>query len=340
MPAITPQFLFDFESNMRIITENEYARLTSNLWYSECARKITSQNKREMVTWLLNTATIRDQGQGGNISFDDLVAKYTEYTATFAGAGLKLNRSQFEDLDGNGIQLATEWSSQIGQQAAYWPQKLIANLLKNGHSSGQLAYDGQIFFSASHPVNPFSTAAGTFSNLFSSVPVDTSVTVDVAITNLSTVYANIAALKMPNGVDPRMIRAKKIICSPKLFPRMVQLTNAKTIAQAAATGGGGADVEALIKSLGFAQPIQADELSGFESDTTYFVVAEQVASSQLGAFVYVDREPFKVNYYTGQGGGTGVDAMLDRSNELEWHMSGRNTAGYGHPFLIFKCKAS
>ena len=340
MPALTPQFLFDFESNMRIITENEYARLASNLWYSDCTKKITTASKREMVTWLLSTATIRDQGQGGNISFEDLVAKYTDYTVSFAGTGLRLNRSQFEDLDGNGIQLATEWSSQVGAQAAYWPQKLIANLLKNGHSAGQLAYDGQIFFSTSHPVNPFQSGAGTFSNLLSSVPVDTSVTVDVALTNLSSIYSSICSIKMPNGVDPRMLRPKKILCSPKLFPRMVQLTNAKTIAQAAASGGGGADVEALIKSLGFAQPVQCDELAGFESDTTFFVVADQVSSSQLGALVYVDREPFKVNYYTGQGGGTGVDAILDRANELEWHTSGRNTAGYGHPFLIFKCKAS
>jgi hypothetical protein len=29
MPALTPSFLFDFESNMQAITENEYARFSS-----------------------------------------------------------------------------------------------------------------------------------------------------------------------------------------------------------------------------------------------------------------------------------------------------------------------
>jgi hypothetical protein len=37
-----------------------------------------------------------------------------------------------------------------------------------------------------------------------------------------------------------------------------------------------------------------------------------MSATQMGAFVYYDREPFKITYYTGNGGGTGVDANLDR----------------------------
>jgi len=144
---------------------------------------------------------------------------------------------------------------------------------------------------------------------------------------------------MPNGDDPRMLRPSGILCSPKLFPRAVQLSNAKYIAQAAVTGGGGADVEALIGALGYGQPIMASELAGFESDTTYFVICEQVTSSQLGGIVYLQREAFSTRYYTGRGGGNGVDAILDRLDELEWHNSGRNVTAPGHPYAVFKCKA-
>jgi hypothetical protein len=119
----------------------------------------------------------------------------------------------------------------------------------------------------------------------------------------------------------------------------VQLTNAKFIAQAAASGGGAADVEALIAALGYGEPVLVDELAGFESSTTYFVIAEAVTSSQLGGLVYIEREPFTIRYYTGRGGGNGVDAILDRIDELEWHTSGRNAVGYGHPYTVFKVTA-
>lgn len=336
MPVLTPSFVMDLESRMRQIQENEYLNLAKDLWWDRCTKVMPSGSRREIVTWVVNSAQLEAKDDG-SIAFDDMMIHETEFFPGFAGKGLKLRRSQLEDLDGNGVQLAAEWSAQMGAQNAYWPQKQVAQFLKDGHLSTSLAYDGLPFFSASHKVNPvFGTA--TYSNLFTSVPIDVSVTPDVALQNLSTVFSNIASIKMPNGSDPRRLRPVAILAPPKLFPRAVQLTNAKFLAQAAATGGGGADVDALITALGYGQPTCADEFAGYESDTTYFVLAKEATSSQLGGLVYIDREPFTTTYYTGRGGGTGVDAVLDRANVLEWHNQGRNAVGYGHPYSIFKCK--
>lgn len=343
MPALTPQFVMDLESRMRHIQETEYLQLTKNLWWDKVCKIMTSGSRREIMTWVLNTAQLQDQGKGGNIAFDDMLVMETEYESKTAGKGLKLRRQQFEDLDGNGVQLASEWSAQMGAQHAYWPQKQVSTFIKNGHDAASLTYDGLPFFSASHLINPMDSAIGTFKNLYTggdAVPIDVSVTADVALANLQKVFGRIASIKMPNGSDPRMLRPKGILCSPTLFPRLVQLTNAKFLAQAASAGGGGADVEALIAALGYGQPICCDELAGYESDTTYFVITEQVTGTQLGGLVYIDREPFSTRFYTGRGGGNGVDAILDRADELEWHTSGRNVVGYGHPFSIFKCKAA
>lgn len=343
MPFLTPQFVFDLESRMRMIQENEYLRLTSNLWWSKCTKVLPILTRREIVTWCLNTAQIEDQGDGGNIEYDNMMIQETEFTPKTAGKGLKIRRQQFEDLDGNGVQLATEWSQQIGAQHAYWPQKTAVNLLKTGHLATSLGYDGKPFFATDHPVNPKKPAVGTYSNLLSGAgtyAIDESIAADVALKNLGKVFAHIASIKMPNGVDPRFLRPAGILCSPALFPRAVQLTNARFLAQAASSGGGGADVEAIIRALGYGQPILADELAGFESDTTYFVICEQLSSSNLGGLVYIDREPFSTRFYTGRGGGNGVDAILDRADELEWHTSGRNAGGFGHPFTIIKVKAT
>lgn len=353
MGALTPQFLIDLETRMQAITEREYARLTQNLWWQMITKVRQSASKKDVITWLLSTAMIRDQQTGGQIAFDDLVATYTEIENKWAGAGLKLRRDQLEDVlngivGGEGLDLAGQWSTDIGAYMAYWPQKQVVHLLKNGHTAAlYTGYDAKAFFATDHPVNPFKASAGTFANLFTgaasgsypgALPIDDGVATDVALQNMGKLFSYIASIKMPNGEDPRFLRPKGLIVPPRMFPRVVQLTSAKFLAQVAGAGaaqGGSGDVEALIKALGFATPVMADELAGYESDTTYFVAAEQVTSSQLGAVIYNEREPFKINYY-----GVMDQAELNRKDELEWHAKGRNRVSPGHPYLLFKVKAS
>jgi hypothetical protein len=353
MPALTPSFVMDFESNMSTITEDEYAAFSGNLWWQKIMRTRPTSSKRELVAWLIATAQIEDIGAlGGSMPFADIVSKYTEYTVREAGAGLKLRRAQLEDTDGDGMDAAAKWSGDIGAYMAYWPQKKLVELIKNGHSAGYESYDSVPFFSKLHKVNPFAGTA-TFANIFTgaaasvaatdanaaaypgAAPIDDSVTTDVAFTNLSKVCAYIRSIKMPNNDDPRFLRPAFLLHGPRMAQRTAQLTNAKFLAQAATGGAGSADVEALIKSLGLTEPLCADEFAGFESDTTYWVGCEQMSTRQLGGFVYVEREPFKINYYGPQD-----EAQLNRIDELEYHCKGRNVAGFGHPFVFFKVKAA
>lgn len=354
MPALTPTFLMDLESRMKVITESEYNRLNSNLWWTGITKLHQMTGRRDVLTWLLSTAQIKDQGKGGNIAFDDLVSTFTEFENKYSGAGLKITRAQIEDTDGGGMDLAAQWSANIGAYMAYWPQKQVTFFMKNAHltaaSGGFTGYDAKAYFATDHPVNPFNLNAGTYANILTSTPVaasgntpaypgtlpiDTSVTADVALANLGKILAYIASIKMPNGEDPRYLRPRSIYCSPGLFPRAVQLTSAKFLAQTAGSSAGSGDVEALIKALGYATPVMVDELAGFESDTTFFIGCEQISSTQLGAVIYGQRDPYAINYY-----GTVDQSQLGRSQELEWHCHGRNVVTAGHPYLLFKCKGS
>lgn len=346
MGALTPSFVLGLEDRMNVIAEREYARFTQNLWWQDVAKVRPSTGKKEIITWLLSTAQIRDLGRsGGNLAFDDLVATYTTVENKFAGTGLKLTKAQLEDTDGGGIDLAAQWSADAGAYMAYWPQKQIVDVLKNGHTaSSYTGYDSKALFATDHPFNPLNTGAGTFQNIFTggasgsypgACPIDDSQTAAVALQNLSKIYAYIASIKMPNGVDPRFLRPKKIICSPRMAPWVANLVSAKTIAGAVGSAGGSMDVDQLVKTLGLAMPVQADELAGFESDTTFFIVCEQAGSSQLGAVIYQEREAFHMDSY-----GPMNQAELSRKQEFEWHVHGRNAVAAGHPYLIFKCKGS
>lgn len=343
MPALTPTFLMDFESRMQLLVENEYLRLVAdeNTWWDQVTKLRPSGSRRELVSWILNTAHLVDQGQGGNIQFEDPVMLETEWTPRTSGKGLRLRRQQFEDLDGNGVDLATEWAAQMGAQHGYWPQRQIAELLKNGTT--EKTYDDKAFFATDHPNNGQNADDGTFSNLLvhaTDYRIDAGVTLDVAAQNLAKVYKIIRNIKMPNGIDPRMLRPAGIMTGPALFPRTAQLLDAKFLAVGAASGGGSADFSGYASRMGFGRAIEAPELVESEYDTSYYVILEQLGSSQLGAFVYVDREPYSIRYYTGRGGGLGAGVQLDRLDQLEWHSSGRNVAGYGHPFLCVKVATS
>lgn len=343
MPALTPQNLVTLETRMSVVSENEYNRLSQGVWWPTVSKVRQTGAGKEILSWLLSTAKIHDLGKGGNLIFEDLVSQTTEIEPKFAGDGLKLSRAQFEDTDGGGLNLAAAWSGQIGAQMAYWPQELASTLLMNGENVALVkAYDKKAFFAIDHPVNPYRPSGPKFANLFTGVasagypgklPIDESVTVDVALANLQKLVAYVASIKMPNGTQPRRLRLKYLLVPPALMFRAVQLTQAKFIAQAATGGVAVGDVEALIAALGFAMPVQADELAGFDSDKSYFAVCEQITDTEVGGLIYVDREPFKINYY-----GPQTEAVLNRADDLEWHCKGRNAMAAGHPYLIFKAK--
>lgn len=349
--ALTPEFVYDLESNMRMIQAQEFQRLSQNSWWQRVAKRMASGAKKERISWLFDSASLQ-YDEEANMQFEELAMNTTEYEIKHASKGLRVARSKFEDLDGNGVQLATAWVRQQSALAAYWPQKQLAVAMLAGEST--TGYDGENFFSDSHPLNPFDVGTGTYANLFTGAasgpypgacPIDDSVSLEEAVENLGKVLAYIkGAIKMPNGEDPRMLRVGGLIVPERMSVRAQQLTNARFIAQDSKGGGGGsADVEKVVSNWGLGQPVSAPELgSAFTSgsDTTYYVLAENIMGDELGAYNYVEREPFAITYYTGRGGGTGVDAILDRVNELEWHNRGRNVIGLGHPYLIFKCKAA
>jgi phage major head subunit gpT-like protein len=343
MSALTPSFLFDLESNMRLIGAREYERLTSNLWWPKVAKRMPSGAKKERISWLLDTARIvRTIKGGGQVSFEDIVMKTVEYENENAAAGLKLKKEQLEDLDGNGVDLAAHWARQMGALAAYWPQKMVAKAIRDN----PVTYDGKTFFASDHPVNPFDASKGTFENVFTgaasgiypgALPIDNSVSLEVAVQNIAKALAYVASLKMPNGEDPRMLVIAAIIVPPALTARAQQITNAKYIAQAAGSAAGSGDIEAVIRNFGLGQPIEAAEFgSAFGgSDTSYYLLTREITSDELGAFLYIDREPFSIVFH-----GPQTDAELARKREFQWTTEGRNTVGGGHPYLLFRVDAT
>lgn len=349
--TLTPSFLFDVERRMRIVGAQEYQRLLGALYWQQLAKQVPSNGKSERISWLMDTAGIQYVDRlGSTIEFEELAVNTMEYTAKTATGGYQLNKNQLSDVDGGGISLASEWARQIGAYAAYWPQKQVVDAIRKGTAAASLAYDGKVFFAVDHPVDPFDTSIGTYANRLTAgvlangspgacpIDVTNAATLDVAYVNFQKVisYVN-GGLTMPNGVDPRMLKARRIFYPTALAARVAQLTNAKFIAAAASAGGGSQDVESTISSWNLQTPVECPELGAAfgGSDTTYYVAAESILSDQVGALLYINREPFEVVYNTGI-----TDAALQRANKVQWTTRGRNVVGYGHPYLLFRVEAT
>jgi phage major head subunit gpT-like protein len=128
----------------------------------------TSTSKEELFLWLISTAVIREL-ESGTAHFEDLISQYTTLENRFAGAGLTLKKEQLEDVvggfpGGEGLNMARRWSSDVGRQAAYWPQFLVARAIREGEQAGHTTYDGRTFFHAEHYVNGVDAEDGTFAN--------------------------------------------------------------------------------------------------------------------------------------------------------------------------------
>lgn len=355
---LTPTFFFNLETGMQVIAEQEFQRLLADLWYSKVStERPTGETRKQRLIWTLDTAGIQYQDRlEGDVIFEEMLATSQEYEWKAATGGLEVHKVELEDLDGGGINAASEWARQVGAYAAYWPQKQIASLIRNGEQSTSLAYDAQIFFSKAHLTNVMDSSVGTFANIFTgaaastpstdpqdaaypgALPIDNSVTVDVALANLQKAIAYIRGCRMPNGEDPRGLKPAYILHPPALTARIQEMTKAKFIAQAAASGGGAADISMIMSAWGLGMPVECPELAaGFTngSDTDYYIVTQQMVSSSLGAILWFNREPFSVVY-----NGPQTDAQLARAAKFQWKIAGRNLGAYGHPFLLFKGKAS
>jgi len=389
---------------MRAIQEDEYSRMlmAENIWWPRVSKTMTLDGASERLTFFLSTAEIRPVGFGGSVPFEPLVTQSTELVPQRYAAGIKVNRDQLLDLRGGGLDILQAWSAQIGTKTVYWPQRLMSEIIMNGAATdgSANAYDGVPFFADNatttvfggisvpgHPFNPWRPLLGGYSNWLhgnsatvtqpngttytypGKLPIDNSVTIDIAFQNLGTLIAYVGGLKMPDGITPRFLRPRALLVPPALVPRVAELTGAYFIAQAANSGGGSGDVRETIKRWGLDTPIEVQEFAkttnytaqivqaaqtstgqatGIQttytetiqgSDTTYYLVMEENMSSTLGGLIHVIREPFKVNYFTGDGSSgasTGIDAVLNRALELEYICQGRISAQYGHPYGVIR----
>lgn len=335
MGYLGQSWLMNFETGMQHISDTSFlSTIAEGMWVDPLIRVRPTDKGKDILTWVIAQASLENTGKSSDIKFSSMVTRQMSIEPEFLSSGLELNRQQLEDSDGDGFSLASDWAAQMGAQIAYYKQKATAAAILAGETG--LTYDGLSFFNASHLVNPADTTKGTFSNLITTNVDFSTATYEAMFAELQRINGVIATIKQPNGLDPRRLVPAGILAPPNLANRFSALLDTKYIAASGTTGGGSFDISGQMTKLGYGNVVRADE---FAADTTSFYLwMKQIDSSQIGAFIYGDREQPRIQYYTGVGGGGPTEAALDRMNKFEWHCRGRAVVQYGHPYLFFKIK--
>jgi len=205
----------------------------------------------------------------------------------------------------------------MGDQSARWPDDLMTALIQGGTSN--LAFDGQAFFSASHPVGD--AAGSTYSNLNASgFPLNAA--------NYATARQAMMAIKGEDG-KPLLIQPSLLVVPPQLEFTARQILNADFIAPGVAVGMNAASQMQSNVLKGSADLLVLPDLAS-ESDAWYLLDT----TKPIMPFIFQLRKPPTFAALT--------DPTLENvfmRKKFVYGVDARGAAGYSLPFLAYRGKA-
>lgn len=315
-----PAFVLAVEDRLSFIMNEDYVLASKNLWWPRLMMLRPTDGRTETIEFLLSTAQIHPL-DGGQMIYDDLVGAAFRLENKDKGGGFKITRNQVRD---DRLEKAASWAAQMGVQMAMRPQLDAIALIKAGETN--LGYDGVPFFSASHPVHPFSPSLGVYSNLIAANPL-----VDVdgkpILANYAKAIARLRSFIMPNGQN-RNLQPMYLVVGPDLAFAAQLLTQGRFIDATDNIFNSGLGLAFNGVVVPGVQVIVINELAAGE----WYVVAGDVGMS-VAPLIYSEREPYEMNSYDGV-----TQAILNIENVVEWQVRGRNDAIYGHPYSMVKSK--
>lgn len=228
-------------------------------WWSGCMQELSSDTEMEEHDWLGAVPGFTEWK--GARKFTALGRfKYRLTNRDWEGAGIKLPRNKILDGAGRGLAPIAHSARQAGRQAAKFPDRQCAMLMKNGHLNQRAfrCYNGQPYFSATHPIDPNNAGAGTFRNYRTAFALNEA--------NLNAAIAEFMAMPDENG-DVLGIAPVHLWVAPALRSQALLLLTAETVPNTLGTA------PQTNINRGALQPHIIPELAG--ADTTWILTADE-----------------------------------------------------------------
>lgn len=323
--VVTPEIIRRLEDNMEYVIVSTWGLRERASWWRRVVKTRAQTTKRELVQWLVEQAGIEDIGDGGSLTYDDMVEHMQEIVARKFGKGLRLTDDEIED--GSAFDRGGAWARGIAKNGALHPQRQAAALLRGGKTIK--GYDNVSFWNTAHPVRP-GGGGGVYPNIHYNMPFSPE--------NVTKAYSIIENIKAPDGeamgLIPSLIMGGTI--------ERVNITSALEadfFSDRVNTGGQGASATNIIKTkYGFQEPIihsdfneVVDVGAGVMRGVWYMVCDVEGEDDRFGPIVYSERKAFSLNTYTPVD-----DVTLGQMDAFEYQFKGRNATTPGHPFAIHR----
>lgn len=198
---------------------------TSPSWWRRYATEIPSDSEREIHAWIEiipGFTKWKDERKFHSIGSADYSLLNEDYAA-----GLRVPRNKFLD---DKLGLYGSNAEMLGMQAAKFPDRMVADRMKNGHTAGAAykCFDGKAFFATDHPRSVNGQVTGTFSNYRTGTALTPA--------NFTALYAAMQAFPGPDG-EVLGITATRLSVPPALRTEALEIASvaAQLIPNAAGT---------------------------------------------------------------------------------------------------------
>lgn len=307
-PAAVNRIFQEFNSTM-LSQINE----SPAVWKS-FAMEVPSSSRSTLYAWLYDQAVVREF-KGGRYLNDfeavsyELVNRNWEISWKFSEYQLR------DDLSGLTAQ-AIQMGRTYGQKWIRHQDTLIATTIQAGKTT--LCYDGQNFFSASHPTDFFGITSGTFSNLRT--------TSALTLANYNAACIQMLGYKLPDGSPWVGPGAKiKLMYEQSNALAAAQILNTPYLTVAAAYGLANTTGPSPTIRVLDAEPILNQYLASEAG--TWYLVAEIDGQRPI---IFQRRQDVEVSEL-----GPGSDIWFDRK-EYNIGQDARYAAGFSHPQLMIR----
>jgi phage major head subunit gpT-like protein len=308
---ITPAVIDAIFYNFSTVYQAAYDRIEP--WYNKVSTEVPSTARENRYAWMRLLPRMR-QWIGERKYLNIEAAAYTlanqDYELT-----VEVDRNDIMD-DQLGVYGPT--MSMMGEQAKRWGDDLVLSLLQNG--STNVAFDGQPFFSASHPTGQPGSSA-TYSNYTAS-----GLALNAA--NYQTVRQTMLSYVGEDG-KPLQIRPNLLVVPPQLESQARVILNADFIAPATAFGGNAASQMQSNVLKSSAELLVLPDLS--TNATQWFLMD---TTKPIKPFVFQLRKaPTMVPLTDPQS------EPLFKRRKFVFGIDARGNAGYTLPFLCYAASA-
>lgn len=281
--------------------------------------EVPSSSRSTLHAWLANsTAFVREWK--GSRALNEMGTLTWEVINRRFELSWKFSEFQLRDDESGLVAMAIAAARGNAEKWAEHEDSIVATAVQNGKT--KTCYDGQDFFSASHPTDPTGIVSGTFSNLLTAKPLNHA--------NLITALQTMRGYKLPDGSPWVGPNSKiKLIVDATNVEVARQITGTAWISPATAYGIVSSGAPSMNILSGVAEPVYNGWLNSEAG--VWYLAAE---NGGVRPIMFQRRQGVEV-----QELGPGSQLYFDRK-EYQIGQDAQYEASYTHPQLMMRVEPS